>query len=165
MIALRTFFPRVGNNPNPGAFPLGHSDSLKLVQLDLFSEYIIAPSVENPHLLALYNNLLATSFRWDGSSGEVEPEKEVLRLKVKTYPHPLVVEAIKRIAGNKLKKRGVTTMGEIFEVAEFLGSLSRDRHFVYARMRFTAKNVFLQKPKTHIFASLLKKSRIGSSVG
>ena len=39
---------------------------------------------------------------------------------------PLVIEAIKRIAGNKIKKHGVTTMGEIFDAGDFLGSLSGD---------------------------------------
>ncbi len=39
---------------------------------------------------------------------------------------PLVVEAIKRIIIGKIKKQGVTTMGEVFEAADFLRSLNAD---------------------------------------
>lgn len=39
---------------------------------------------------------------------------------------PLVVEAIKRIIAGKIKKYGVTTIGEVFEAADFLNSLNTD---------------------------------------
>jgi short subunit dehydrogenase-like uncharacterized protein len=39
---------------------------------------------------------------------------------------PLVVEAINRILSEKIKKTGVTTMGEVFDSADFLQSLNED---------------------------------------
>ena len=39
---------------------------------------------------------------------------------------PLVVEAIKRIIADKIKKYGVTTIGEVFEAADFLNSFNTD---------------------------------------
>ena len=39
---------------------------------------------------------------------------------------PLVVEAIKRIIAGKIKKYGVTTLGEVFEATDFLNSLNAD---------------------------------------
>ncbi len=39
---------------------------------------------------------------------------------------PLVVEAIKRIIAGKIKKIGVTTIGEVFEATDFLKSLNAD---------------------------------------
>ena len=39
---------------------------------------------------------------------------------------PLVVEAIRRIITGKIKKQGVTTMGEVFEATDFLKSLNAD---------------------------------------
>ncbi len=39
---------------------------------------------------------------------------------------PLVVEAIKRIIEGNIKRKGVTTLGEIFHASDFLNSLSAD---------------------------------------
>ncbi|TDO83276.1 hypothetical protein EV143_102544 [Flavobacterium chryseum] len=39
---------------------------------------------------------------------------------------PLVVETINRILSGKIKKIGVTTMGEAFDAADFLQSLDKD---------------------------------------
>ncbi|MEO8240290.1 MAG: saccharopine dehydrogenase NADP-binding domain-containing protein [Flavobacterium sp.] len=39
---------------------------------------------------------------------------------------PLVVEAINRIVSGRVKKTGVTTMGEVFDAADFLQSLNND---------------------------------------
>ena len=39
---------------------------------------------------------------------------------------PLAVKTIKRIIPGKIKKYGVTTIGEVFEAADFLNSLNTD---------------------------------------
>lgn len=39
---------------------------------------------------------------------------------------PLIVEAIKRILAGKINKQGVTTLGEAFDVSDFLGALHVD---------------------------------------